>query len=70
VEQVNFPDADPLRLSQCPPIAVRVLEGGGRIRGVGEPGTPPAAPALANAIFALTGQRVRRLPLNKALAFA
>ncbi|HSF65195.1 MAG TPA: molybdopterin cofactor-binding domain-containing protein [Paracoccaceae bacterium] len=69
-QQVNFPDADPLRLSQCPPIAVRVLESGGRIRGVGEPGTPPAAPALANAIFALTGQRLRRLPLNKALAFA
>lgn len=69
-QQVNFPDADPLRLSQCPPIAVRVLEGGGRIRGVGEPGTPPAAPALANAVFALTGQRVRRLPLIKALAFA
>lgn len=70
VEQENFPDFDPLRLSQCPPIAVRVLASGGKIRGVGEPGTPPAAPALANAIFALTGVRHRRLPLADAVRFA
>lgn len=70
VEQANFPDFDPLRLAQCPPIAVRVLETAPHIRGVGEPGTPPAAPALANAIFALTGERHRRLPLAEAVDFA
>ncbi|HEX9857869.1 MAG TPA: molybdopterin cofactor-binding domain-containing protein, partial [Paracoccaceae bacterium] len=70
VQQSNFWDNDPLRLNQCPPIAVRILENGEKIRGIGEPGTPPAAPALANAIFALTGQRIRQLPLNKAIAFA
>jgi len=69
-QQVNFWDYDPLRLSQCPPIGVRILENGSKIKGIGEPGTPPAAPALANAIFALTGQRIRSLPLNKATRFA
>lgn len=69
VEQ-NFWDYEPLRLAQCPPIAVRVLAEGGKIRGVGEPGTPPAAPALANAIFALKGQRIRRLPMRHEISFA
>ena len=69
-QQQNFPDYDGLRLPQCPPISVAVLENGTKVRGVGEPGTPPAAPALANAIFALTGQRIRALPLGKNIAFA
>jgi isoquinoline 1-oxidoreductase beta subunit len=69
VEQ-SFPDFDPLRLPQCPPITVRILASGEPIRGIGEPGTPPAAPALANAIFALTGVRHRRLPLADAVGFA
>ncbi|WP_395542565.1 molybdopterin cofactor-binding domain-containing protein [Neotabrizicola sp. sgz301269] len=69
VEQ-NFWDYEPLRLAQCPPIEVRVLAEGGKIRGVGEPGTPPAAPALANAIFALNGQRIRRLPMRHEISFA
>lgn len=70
VEQQNFYDYEPLRLHQCPPIMVRMLESGGKIRGVGEPGTPPAAPALANAIFALTGTRARKLPLINSFRFA
>lgn len=69
-QQANFWDYEPLRLRQCPPIAVRVLENGEKIRGIGEPGTPPAAPALANAIFALTGGRLRTLPLASAVSFA
>jgi isoquinoline 1-oxidoreductase beta subunit len=69
-QQQNFTDYDGLRMPQCPPIAVTVLENGSRIRGVGEPGTPPAAPALANAIFALTGERIRALPLAKLVDFA
>lgn len=70
VQQTNFPDYDGLRLPECPPITVRILENGPKIRGIGEPGTPPAAPALANAIFALTGQRIRALPLAKSIDFA
>jgi len=69
VMQTNFHDYDALRLHQCPPISVTVLENGSKIRGIGEPGTPPAAPALANAIFAATGQRIQDLPMNGHLAF-
>jgi isoquinoline 1-oxidoreductase subunit beta len=69
-EQVNFWDFEPMRLPQCPPITVRILENQSNIRGVGEPGLPPAAPALGNAIFALTGQRLRTLPFAKAISFA
>lgn len=67
--QATFWDFDALRMRQCPPIFVKVLESGDPIRGVGEPGTPPAAPALANAIFALTGMRHRSLPLNRLVTF-
>ena len=69
-EQVNFDSYQGMRLSQAPEIEVRGLENGERIRGIGEPGVPPAAPALANAIFALTGQRIRELPLNRHVSFA
>jgi isoquinoline 1-oxidoreductase subunit beta len=70
VQEWNFWDYEPLRLDQCPPVEVRVLENGDRIRGIGEPGTPPAAPALGNAIFALTGQRLRDLPFADKVDFA
>ena len=69
VEQSNFHDYDALRINQVPPINVSILENGDKIRGIGEPGTPPAAPALANAIFAATGKRIRELPLNKHIDF-
>jgi isoquinoline 1-oxidoreductase subunit beta len=42
---------------------IRIVESGHRISGIGEPGTPPAAAALANALFDLTGKRARTLPL-------
>jgi isoquinoline 1-oxidoreductase beta subunit len=64
-QQSNFHNYDAIRMDKAPPITVRVLENGTKIRGVGEPGTPPAAPALANAIFAATGRRIRQLPLSK-----
>lgn len=70
IDQTNFWDYEPMRIRQCPPITVRLLQGGGPIRGIGEPGTPPAAPALANAIFALTGTRHRSLPLRHGVTFA
>jgi isoquinoline 1-oxidoreductase subunit beta len=69
VEQGNFHQYAALRMAQAPRIRVQVLESGGPIRGIGEPGTPPAAPALANAIFRATGQRIRALPLRKHIAF-
>lgn len=68
-EQTNFHQYQTLRMPQAPQISVKVLESGGSIRGVGEPGTPPAAPALANAIFNATGQRIRELPLRKHIGF-
>jgi isoquinoline 1-oxidoreductase beta subunit len=70
VQQQTFWDYEPLRLPQVPNIEVRVLETMPSIRGIGEPGTPPAAPALANAIFALNGQRLRAMPFNKTVTFA
>ena len=62
VEQSNYHDAEGLRLYQTPPIEVRALSNHHAIRGIGEPAVPPSAPALANAIFAATGQRLREMP--------
>lgn len=68
--QSNYHAYQGMRMYQCPEIVVRGLEDGGRIRGIGEPPVPPAAPALANAIFAATGQRLREMPFNRYVAFA
>jgi isoquinoline 1-oxidoreductase beta subunit len=68
-EQTNFHNYPSLRLYQAPQIVTKALQTTGRIKGIGEPGVPPAAPALANAIFAATGQRIRELPLRKHIAF-
>ena len=70
VEQSNFHDYGALRLAQCPEIRVRTLETGDAPTGVGEPGTPPSKPALANAIYAATGKRLREYPFNKHIRFA
>lgn len=61
-EQDNYHLAEGMRLHQCPVIEVRGLENNPTIRGIGEPPVPPAAPALANAIFAATGKRLRAMP--------
>ncbi len=63
VQQNNFPSHPLLTLAQCPVIETYFVPSEGPPTGVGEPGTPPVAPALANAWFALTGERRRRLPL-------
>lgn len=69
-EQLNFPDYDAIRMGGMPSIAgVEILESGEKPSGVGEPGTPPAAPALANALFDLTGKRIRELPLAEHFEF-
>ncbi|MGI9464700.1 MAG: molybdopterin cofactor-binding domain-containing protein [Aestuariivirgaceae bacterium] len=62
VEQSNFHDYEPLRMPEMPRIKVRIIEGGDRPGGVGEPGLPPVLPAVANAIASLNGRRVTRLP--------
>jgi isoquinoline 1-oxidoreductase beta subunit len=65
VEQSNFPDYDAVRLADAPAMTVHLVDtGSSSIGGVGEPGTPPIAPAVANAIFAATGKRLRNLPLR------
>lgn len=70
VVQSNYHDYPAMRINQAPEIEVVVLENNPTIAGVGEPGTPPSIPALANAIFAATGQRIRELPMNKHIDFA
>lgn len=69
VEQTNFHMFEAMRMKQAPEIIVRGLENGTHIRGIGEPPVPPAAPALANAIFAATGTRVRELPMRRHVRF-
>jgi isoquinoline 1-oxidoreductase beta subunit len=63
VRQSNFPDYPMLRLADCPAIETHIVPSTRAPCGVGEPGVPPIAPALANALFALTGTRLRSLPL-------
>jgi isoquinoline 1-oxidoreductase beta subunit len=64
VMQHNFYDSPVLRINEVPEVEVLILANGGRIKGVGEPGVPPFAPALANAIFAATGKRIRKMPFD------
>ncbi|MBK6853474.1 MAG: xanthine dehydrogenase family protein molybdopterin-binding subunit [Burkholderiales bacterium] len=66
VQQSNFHDYPVLRLNECPHIETDIISSSAHPEGVGEPGVPPLAPALANAVFALTGQRLRSLPLRLA----
>ena len=63
VEQFNFPDYDALRMHSAPEFEVQIVEINRFLGGIGEPGTPPAAAALGNALFDLTGIRARELPL-------
>jgi len=64
VEQSNFHDYPVLRMNEMPRVEVHLVPGGEKPTGVGEPGTPPVAPAVANALFALTGKRARLLPFS------
>jgi len=68
VVQQNFPDYQVVHLAECPAIEVHIHESNAPLGGAGEPGPPPVAPALTNAIFAATGVRIRELPImNHAL---
>jgi len=64
VVQKNFYDYKMPRITDAPPVELHLMENNGEAGGVGEPGLPPFAPALANAIFDLTGQRIRKLPFD------
>ncbi len=66
VQQSNFHQQPLLRGADCPLIETHIIASTEPPEGVGEPGTPPIAPAVANALFTLTGQRLRRLPLRLA----
>jgi isoquinoline 1-oxidoreductase beta subunit len=63
VEQSNFHDYRVLRMNEMPLVEVHLVPSEEKPTGVGEPGTPPTAPAVANALFALTGKRARTLPM-------
>ena len=65
VEQTNFDTYPMLHLAQMPKISVSIIEGAEQPGGIGEPGTPPIAPAVANAVFAATGKRLHSLPIAK-----
>ena len=65
VKQSNFHDYRMLRIDEMPVIETVIVDTGGPLGGAGEPGTPPLAPALTNAIYDATGIRVRELPLSK-----
>jgi isoquinoline 1-oxidoreductase beta subunit len=64
VEQSNFHDYPILRLNEMPIVDVFIVSSTEPPGGVGEPGVPPIAPAVANAVFAATGKRIRRLPIR------
>lgn len=64
VKQGNFDDYPMLRLPEMPRVEVEIVESDEAPGGIGEPATPPIAPAVANAVFALTGVRVRKLPIG------
>ena len=66
IEQTNFDGYDPIRISEAPPIEVHLMKSKKEPGGMGEPALPPAAPAVANAIFAACGKRVRKLPFQLA----
>jgi len=64
VKQSNFYDYRMLRINEMPQVEVHILDSTEKMGGVGEPGVPPVAPAVMNALFMLTGKRVRSLPLR------
>ncbi|MEM8580451.1 MAG: xanthine dehydrogenase family protein molybdopterin-binding subunit [Pseudomonadota bacterium] len=65
VDQFNYPDYTPLRITDMPEVSVEIIESTEAPTGVGEPGTPPIGPAVANAIANATGQIITELPLSK-----
>jgi len=65
VQQTNFHQYPMLRINEMPVVDVHILDSGNPAGGLGEPGVPSVAPAVCNAIFAATGKRIRRLPIDR-----
>ena len=63
-KQSNFHDYPILKMSEAPQVEVIIIDSGTAPTGVGEPGLPPIAPAVASAVYQATGQRLRSLPLK------
>jgi isoquinoline 1-oxidoreductase beta subunit len=64
LQQTNFNTFPMMRMNECPEIETHIVESNEKSGGIGEPGVPCAAPAIANAVFAVTGKRIRRLPIR------
>jgi isoquinoline 1-oxidoreductase beta subunit len=64
LQQTNFNTFPVMRMNECPEIETYIVENNEKSGGIGEPGVPCAAPAIANAVFAVTGKRIRRLPIR------
>ena len=63
-DQSNYHQFNVMRINEAPPMEIHIVDSGAVPGGVGEPGLPPVAPALGNAIFAATGKRLRKLPFD------
>jgi isoquinoline 1-oxidoreductase beta subunit len=68
LQQTNFNTFPVMRMNECPQIETHIVENNEKSGGIGEPGVPCAAPAIANAVYAVTGKRIRRLPIRMAEA--
>jgi isoquinoline 1-oxidoreductase beta subunit len=64
IKSENFADYELLRMNEAPEVDVHIVKSGEKLGGIGEPGVPPVAPAVANAVFKATGARIRRLPMK------
>ncbi len=64
LQQINFHTFPVMRMNECPELETHIVESNEKAGGIGEPGVPCAAPAIANAVFAVTGKRIRRLPIR------
>jgi isoquinoline 1-oxidoreductase beta subunit len=67
VEQSNFHDVRVMRINEAPAVEVHLVRSGAAPGGIGEPGTAVTGAAIANAVFAATGKRIRKLPLENQL---
>ena len=64
IKSENFGDYELLRMSEAPEVDVHIVKSSDKLGGIGEPGVPPIAPAVANAVFKATGARIRQLPMK------
>jgi len=64
IKSLNFSDYDLLRMNEAPDVDVHIVKSSDKLGGIGEPGVPPIAPAVANAVFQATGARLRQLPMK------